>query len=655
MIPQQVHNQVLDKVNCHVEKLDIWMSKIVPIESIDGFQSIGFKQLNDLLLLKNFPHYFDFIENNISNVGDDDMLLSYADTISSSLFLNFGVREYYYLIESRLTFPVSDTWLSGLQQAKKNGLLQNLIFIAYSIERWGQYVLGNKPGKSLDIVMISGEISIGEYLKRNIPNFNTFEYFALRSVSTVNTFYCPKFVNGRITKGDAYSIESMYDKLYFPNDRNRFPSITKIDSFHILLKKCELTALAYNKKIIKSHKLIEEKGLLDESVIKKINEITLLFKISKSAFSEFLHDKSFNEYKFIYILRQMTVELDLSPFDIIFDRCNLRKKESIRVKSFVNHYLIRKKLSKREKVLFLLDIIENEGIVLLDETNLLCLREKIDSEIKRGNTVSDKKILTGLINEIVYSQEVGVNRIQYVLHKLKQNFPKLEKRINKIQESEKLLADIQTKINTLNYKLAPSGANSVAYYGPDVFLGHYSNVINYNIHMLNRISVMSKIDQDNYWALDELKAINLESMLKNYIPNDILACNETTILSEYIKTNQWICYYIDLFEEFASLSSLHLGVVEKYLNRFSRAMNMRDKLKMKSTPEHGTTFMQPDSDNNEISFPSLPSLKSLAEIRRNHMFKLWVKPLQELRKKRIVKTSPCEQFCEKGLNDYFSA
>ena len=133
------------------------------------------------------------------------------------------------------------------------------------------------------------------------------------------------------------------------------------------------------------------------------------------------------------------------------------------------------------------------------------------------NTTSDKKLLLSLICEIIDGNEIGIYRLKYSLSLFKKIAPRLEVFLIEKMNDENWFEKMLSKIRQLDYYLAPSGANSVAFYGPDVILGHAEQFPNYSIHMLNRLNVMIPDDQKRFWQFENYKTNNLFSLLYKHL------------------------------------------------------------------------------------------------------------------------------------------
>ena len=61
-------------------------------------------------------------------------------------------------------------------------------------------------------------------------------------------------------------------------------------------------------------------------------------------------------------------------------------------------------------------------------------------------------------------------------------------------------------------------------------------------------------------------------------------------------------------------------------------MDKHEKEKLVSSPDHGTTFMQTNSESElSQSAYNLPSLDAMTKVRIDHLFRHWVKPLKVIR------------------------
>ncbi len=621
-------------IKSQILRLDNWMcDPALPRESQDH-NLLTYKNWNDILTIKYFPRYLDSIKRERGKeYKDDSNLFNYVDYFSRNSKDQFSFSNYYKLISEKLLKLPNSVELEELKGDMKDLLLQDLILISFSLERWSQYAK-NLPGKSVKSICVGNKNeNLHNYISKFYSKYNTLEFFALKSIPEHSIIDIPYIYSKEIKYKKVSFFQSPYTN-YYP-DKDRYPTILKIDSFHKLIKKGESISQAYNKKIIEFFQLIENHNCSSPEVTNKIDEITLLFKMTNEAYKEFLSDTTFNEYKFVYFLRQLTVELDESPFEIIFDGFELEKKLSFSVKGYINHFLIRKKMKLQEKLLYLQDIISlyYSGIVLPEIENETDLTTWLLT-LKTNNQVSYE--LFNLLNEINKTDNIGSERLKLALKLCSEKFTPLNTYITDILNSETKINTILDSLNKSNYSVAPSGANSLAFIGPDILMGYYSQIENYNIHILNRLEVMNEYDIKNFWILYKYRNFNLLNEVNKYLianyHEDMLSISATNKKKDFLVEHQFLQSYINLFETYKNLSKIHMGVVEKFLFRFSKKMLYSDKMNLKSSPDHGTTFMAnypQKAVGNKYNF-SLPSLKNLSKIRSEHKLISWVKPMREL-------------------------
>ena len=629
--------------NASIYLLDKWIKNIYTLNHVENLEDLSFKQLNDLLFYKNFPQFKKHIEN--SKNGDDFRLLEYELIANKSPFKEFSVHNYFEIVTNRLETLPEFKLLNLCDPCAVDALFQNLIMVAFTVERWGQFLLKNLPGDSVKSIQFN-RMNLDGFIKKKIPNYNTLGSFAITSISEVEgvTYKIPKQNVLQTHKVTSYSAYSSYD-INTSQSPNRFPSILKLDDFPLLIKKGELLAQAYNHCLLELMELLKTHHLKDQLVLDTVTEITQLFKIGIQLYRDFLKSPYFNEAKFIYILRQHTVELSQSPATIILEDFKLSSQEKSRFKGFLDHYLSRQFLNLKERNLFVKQILKNEGIINpFLETYLNLFSEKLDSsaldiilhqdEFNKGND-----LLKFLLKELLTKSIIGEYRIRYAMTLLKEIAPEHSILIQQKLDSENWAKDILAKIKNTPYFLPPSGANSIAYYGPDVILGNSPKIPNYNIHMINRVNVMLAIDQERFWHFEPFKSNNLEvlltqelSLMKISIHGNLSADQ----IKEHLLENPWLATYIALFDSFSLLTSTHDGIIEKYIRKLGKKMPSKEKKQLVSNPDHGTTYMQPEANTEKKFTLDLPSLNLIAEIRRNHLFKNWVRPLKKLNNEKIL-------------------
>jgi hypothetical protein len=307
-------------------------------------------------------------------------------------------------------------------------------------------------------------------------------------------------------------------------------------------------------------------------------------------------------------------------------------------------------MNKEERLLFIKQVLRNEGVDSIDIENSIqqTLTSNLQTEISQFrttldefNTTTEKELLFNLICELIVNEEIGSYRLKYALSLFKKIAPRLEVFLIEKLNDEDWLEEKLNKIKHLDYYLAPSGANSVAFYGPDVMLGHAEHFPNYSIHMLNRLNVMIPDDQKRFWKLENYRTNNLLSLLDKHlselsdIPREVFSnddSNSAETITNILFKYPYLSVYVDLYESFAALASAHNASVERFIRRVGKKMDKHEKEKLVSSPDHGTTFMQPSSES-ELEQPAynLPSLDKMTEVRTSHFFKHWVRPLKELR------------------------
>lgn len=620
---------IKDADESNIIQFDSWLcSNEIPKANFT-VHKLSFKNWNDLLTIKHFPNYIDSIKGlRNKRFQDDQRILSYFNcqedlNLSQITFQNFQLA----LSEKFRLLPNSEK--TGLLEGNiKNLLIQDLTVVAFSLERWGQYQ-GEKPGNSVKTIMIgNNKESLHFFINRFYKNYNTLEFFALKAIPFHSEINIPIFKNGKITLQGKRYFESPYS--HFNPETSRYPTILKIDSFHSLLKKGEIVGQVINLKILEFIQIYQKHGALEYSSILKIKEIILLFNSQIEAYKEFLTDHSFNEYKFVYFLRQLTVELDESPYDIVFKELDLEKKLSYEIKGFLNHFLNRKNMTVREKVLYIVDILALDSVTV--EIGDLDTSTELDIWISESVVKNDISIeILNLINEIRDSEGLGMLRLRFALDQCKKQYPATRSFVESILKSKSNLENILTQINSSDYKVAPSGANSLAFIGPDILLGHYGKIENYNIHVLNRIQVMAEIDQSNFWNLIPFYNFDLYQKIFGEFKTKWNVDLNSFITREDKKTllakHPYLSTYIELYESYSKIVNMHMGIVQKYLNRFSKKMVYNDKIKLKSSPDHGTTYMKNFSNSNSVPLKNeinLPSLKAMVDVRSQHPFISWV-------------------------------
>ena len=146
--------------------------------------------------------------------------------------------------------------------------------------------------------------------------------------------------------------------------------------------------------------------------------------------------------------------------------------------------------------------------------------------------------------------------------------------------------------------------------------------------MLNRLRVMIPEDQKRFWELQGPAASNLVSKLTAFLEH--IDCSSSARITANLQAFPWLRHYVTLYHSFARMTSTHDGIIEKYIRRLSKSMKPKLKQKLVSSPDHGTTYMKPKSTTVQRPRLRLPSLDTIAQIRRNHLLKEWVKPVKAM-------------------------
>lgn len=660
-----------------IEEFDGWMLQETDLSSVSKISELGFKQLNDLLLYKWVPEYRNWVVRDYSD-RDDGRILEYEVVSARSSIGHLDAPRYLATVQNRLSELPSPDALVQCDPSLREVVLQDLITVAFAVERWGQALLHHDPGTTVRQLRVSAaDISLHDYLTKEVGNYNTLGCFALRSTSLTHGVRVPQ-VNSDIGQPpvtfefkDSYS---GYDG-HSSKPASRLPSILELDSFLGLMKKGELASCAYNHSLLRMLEAIQTGGLSGQQALVHARSATLLFASMSAAFRDFFGYRGFSEAKFIYLMRQMTVELSLSPAALLLKGLDLSSAEKIKYKAFLDHYLIRTRLTGPECRLFVLEVLRNEGLGndRIDRLSFAHLvqnqpgaQKELLSEIEAVCSGGDRQLLVRMLTEMIKTRALGLNRLKYTLHLFARFSPEHAQQFSQRMDDDAWLEGCLSAIMASDYQVAPSGANSVAFFGPDWVLGYQSDVANYRIHMLNRLPVMQPVDQEYFWRYQSLGTSGVSPKWEDWI-NDALTdrshLGESELTSatpeqitEALLRQPWLSVYVDLFDWYARLATSHNGSVQKYVRNVAKTMPETDKAKLTSRPDHGTTFMNPDRDvpSTEAVF-DLPSIHSLTSIRKNFLLKDWIQPLAALRASGRLNEypDPSVTLSEVGTQAYF--
>ncbi len=632
-----------------IQRLDEWITQKVDFDNVKCIDDLGFKQLNDLLFCKYFHHV---AERMLQKKGGDDFLLGqYKELNHLAGISELDVNKYFIIVQEQVNNIPSREVINSIANDEKGVLFQNLIMLAFTLERWGQFVLKHEPGNTVRSIYVYGaKESLHEFLVSHVGNYNTLERFAITSISEVEGLYIPRIKNAKLEKNELITAFSPYVK-GSANKLSRFPSILKLDDFPLVIKKGELIAQGYNIRILELMELLEVESLSADSTLHKVIEITELFKSGTTILKEFLRSPYFNEDKFIFILRQHTVELSLSPSELLLENLSLTKQDKRKIKGIVNNYLIRTEMNGEERHLFLTQVLSNENIndpVLTDYIKSVLIDHEpftnstFETIVKNNEQLHDHELLSRFISELLKSEVIGLYRIKYALNLAAELLPSHEKVIDSLANDTSYLENKIHQMVITNYMLPPSGANSIAYFGPDVLLGYHAMIPNYALHMLNRLNVMIPEDNKRFWEFQKYIHTDLTGKLQDFLTDKKFDKNAS--IEEFVEQFPWIIHYVKLYNNFALMASTHDGIIEKYIRRLSKSMNKKVKDKLVSSPDHGTTYMNPNSLEFKKRSARFPSLDAIASVRRNHLFKLWIKPIKALEQKPAVKKEPVNWF-----------
>ncbi|MBK9074755.1 MAG: hypothetical protein IPL77_07180 [Flavobacteriales bacterium] len=429
------------------------------------------------------------------------------------------------------------------------------------------------------------------------------------------------------------------------------PSILELDSFLAFMKRGELANCAYNHSLLRMREAIQTRGLSDQGAIDHARSATLLFASMTTAFREFFAYRGFSEAKFIYLMRQMTVELSSSPASWLLKGLEFSSVERIRYKAFLDHYLIRTQLTANERMLFMSDVMKNEGVwneqieklsfayLLRDEPGA---REALLAEIEVVSADRRDGFLAPMLAELVETGTLGPKRLKYTLALFVRLGPALAQYFTPLMRDDAWLGECLSALRDSDYAVAPSGANSMAFYGPDSVLGYQNRIANYRIHILNRLPVMQTVDQAYFWEHQSVRDVGIEPTWETWIAEALedlsdsgsAALNEVSPerITEALLRKPWLSVYVDLFDWYGRFATSHNGSVQKYVRNVAKGMPEHEKMKLTSRPDHGTTFMNPDSVSAAAeAVYDLPSIHTLTSIRKNHPLKDWTQPLAALR------------------------
>lgn len=597
-------------------------------------EDLGFGQLNDLLLVMLFPEMAqEFFESDCEDERELSKLLELSRT---QPFLDFGVVPFVLEVERRIRKLWSDSESCRETNGTADALIANLCWVAFAVERWGQSVLRYQPGHAAKSVRLGNSSeTLHRFLTRRLGNYNTLEHFALRSIGTVNGIRRFRYRAGEVIDDGVCEIESAYRVLAPHADPtlSRFPSTLDMTPFLEVIKRGELAAQVYNDLALELIWAIRDQGLDSEKALDLASGVSLGLRIAKQAIIDFLGDDRFSTGKFIYILRQFTVELDNSPASLVLQSFNLEAHEAILAKGFLNHYLQAVPNEDQSRGLVAWQWLRNEGVEMPNTGAWLAQfesarpTERVDlCRIMLGRTTSqsDMCLVQDALVELVGESEVGRGRIRYTLDLFKKLIPRVANTTDKLATDDRLIHDLENKLFSSTYALAPSGANSLAFFGGDVLLGLVDQVSNYRTHLLTRLPIMVSSDRLRYWKFVRSDFPGLPVLLQQVICEQVRSrlgdgASSLAIVSELngeeiLKLSKYQPYF-ELIDALADLSKAHNASVEKFLRRVALQMARRTKEHLLSSPDHGTTFMQPSrvsmEEDSRLMLPSLDKLNSV--------------------------------------------
>lgn len=616
-------------------EFDAWMTRRPLLDSCNSIADLGFGQLNDLLLVMNFP---EMAEEFYRSANEDERnLRCIADLTRRGPFRDFGVTPFILEVERRIR-RLASRWAFWLETgATVEALLESLCMIAYSIERWSQAVLRHPPGQAVNSFYLGeSSESLHSFLFGQLGNYNTLEHFALRSVGTTDGIFEFRFLGNTPVKQGIRKIKSAYKELepYADSRALRFPSTLDMTPFLEVIKKGELAAQVYNDLALELLDVLRRKEIGSDEAIALARSVSLGMRIGKQAIIDFLGDEKFSTGKFIYILRQFTVELDTSPADRILHFLSLDTGERITAKGFLNHYLYNVPAEGRSRSLVAWEWLRNEGVKLpslttwLQELEPLDLRGRVETcRARLHQTVSQtgNSVVLAAIADLFSGSHVGIGRIRYATELFRRLLPRLDSTLSAFLNDGSRMAELEEQLRVSTYALAPSGANSLAFFGGDVLLGLVSEITNYRTHLLCRLPIMLESDRERFWKLVQSDFAGLPALLRkvfgienpptSYCAGESCGEHARSPVSLNVRNVRLAPYY-ELINAFADLSKAHNASVEKFLRRVSNQMERSKKERLISSPEHGSTFMQPSSVNaGEDARLVLPSLDKLNSVR----------------------------------------
>ncbi len=582
-----------------------------------AIEELGFGQLNDLLLVLHFPEmareFFD------SSLDDERQLVQLLHLTRRPPFRDFGADLFICEVEKRIK-ELSSQWAFWKEKEGYSGpIIANLCWIAFAVERWGQAVLRRRPGSVVrSLELGNGGETVHEFLVKRLGNYNTLEHFAIRGIGTVESIRRFRFHKGHLISSSWKETASPYKKLVPHADVSisRFPSTLDMLPFLEVIKKGEMAAQVYNDQAIALVDVILREGLHSEKALDLASGVSLGLRIAKQAIIDFLATEGFTTTKFIYVLRQFTVELDESPADVLLQHFTLEAHERILAKGFLNHYLQHGGYDERSSGLRIWEWLRNEGadmpsagvwIAQFCCANSRARRQLVVDALRgvRSKGRSTLPILENAVLELLAGGEEWRWRLTYALKLFKLLIPRVANAAAVVSDDVRLLRDIQNKLEASEYTLPPSGANSLAFFGGDVLVGVVDEVPNYRTHLLNRLPIMIRNDQRRFWRLIGTDFVGLPRLIQSHLLGKPLR-----------EAREQYRPYLEIIHTLADLSKAHNASVEKFLRRVAQQMMHRTKERLLSSPDHGTTFMQPTRRDVAVDDRlALPSINRLNEAR----------------------------------------
>lgn len=652
--------RLTESVNKKIKAFDDWIINKPDDDACISFPAspdqLSFGQLNDLLLYRHHPDFIEQAKLRYGPPADNHFILRYTQLSDKPLFKRFNVNDFIRILQKRIRQLPDITQFKYAEVAHLKAMQQNLVVLAFSAERWSQQVLSNPPGTAVKkLITFTADYSLHQYLSDALGNYNTLAQFALASVSSVQAIYHPHWTGQSFVPDVTTHYPSFYDGYDRIHQRHgqRFPSTMDLSAFPTLIKKGELISYVYNEKLLTLNESVTKNGLANARSLGLCREITLLFKLATYLYTEFHRDPLFNDSKFIHVLRQYTIALDKSPGAILLDRIELSPAVRAEALGFIDHYLVRRRLEVRERELFVTQILLNEGMPEQDVstcvekwfTDAMNLSDADFEFHSKANAGVSRAILKSVCEELVREDKLGLARLRYTLALLQLNKPHISKALP-IPKTELCLNNMLAAIHRSTYQLVPSGANSVAYFGPDAVLGAARHIPNYLIHMVNRLTVMTDDDAIRFWRLQNSKNQTMLNKIQQLVSQAErqVALPETAI-EQQLLTMPFLADYVDLFEAFAQLGRSHNGTINRYVRNVDKKMSQKDKAALVSSPAHGTTYILPDQIKGAESQSSLlPTLDLFSTIRSQHTLLGYVKPLAHLRKQgRLSASEVCYQ------------